>query len=145
MLCSPNCKGAFMMMKKEIGRRGQKNWIVPANPKYYDLEKAFSESESILWKQSSRMSVGDTVYLYVAAPVSAICYKCQAIEVDIPYDYDDGKIRMRHVMRLKLLERYAPTLFPFDKLKIYGIFAVRGPRSMPDSLLYVIENRSRET
>ena len=41
--------------------QGHQEWIVPANPKYYDLQKAFSEKEEIIWKQSSNIAVGDVV------------------------------------------------------------------------------------
>ena len=38
-------------------------------------------------------------------------------------------------MRIKLLKRYPPDRFPFEVLgKEYGIFAVRGPRGIPDTL-----------
>ena len=81
----------------------------------------------------------DRVFLYVAAPVSAILYQCQAVEVDIPYKYDDGKLHMSRVMKLKRLAEYAPDFLTWNKLKEYGVSAVRGPRSMPDSLLREIE------
>lgn len=116
-----------------------REWIVPANPKYYDLEKAFSGHEMIQWKQSNHILVGDMVYLYVAAPVSAILYKCKAVEVDIPYNYDDGKVHMSRVMKLQLLKKYNKESIGLNKLKEHGIFAVRGPRSMPSSLSNEIE------
>lgn len=125
--------------KGQEGGKKSRVWIVPANPKYYDLKKAFSQSETILWKQSSHISVEDRVFLYVAAPVSAILYQCQAVEVDIPYKYDDGKLHMSRVMKLKRLAEYAPDFLTWNKLKEYGVSAVRGPRSMPDSLLREIE------
>ena len=53
---------------------GGRTWLIPANPKYYDVEAAFAAQDTIRWKQSSRVAVGDTIYLYVAAPVSAILY-----------------------------------------------------------------------
>ena len=38
-------------------------------------------------------------------------------------------------MRIKLLKRYAPERFTYDVLgKEYGIFAVRGPRGIPENL-----------
>ena len=134
---------SFELTASRSGKRLQckKDWIVPANPKYYNLEKAFSEHDIILWKQSNHISVGDTVYLYITAPVSAICYKCEAVEVDIPYDYDDGNVHMNRVMRLKLLESFEPTQITFDRLKEHGIFAIRGPRKMPDSLINEMKRR----
>lgn len=114
-----------------------RNWIVPANPKYYDIEAAINETpeHTFLWKQSSHIAVGDIVYLYIAAPVSAIRYKCKAIEVGIPYPYADEHVRMSHVMRLQLLHTYNAKSVGMELLKAHGVYAVRGPRSMPDSLL----------
>lgn len=124
---------------KKTGYRRNTEWIVPANPKYYDLEKAFSESETILWKQSNNILVGDIVYLYVAAPVSAIRYKCRAVETDIPYEYDDGKVHMSRVMKIKLLHKFMGEELSFNMLKEYGIYAIRGPRSIPNTLSHKIQ------
>ncbi len=117
------------------------NWIVPANPKYYDIEAAIRENpeNTFLWKQSNSIAVGDMVYLYIAAPVSAIRCQCKAIEVDIPYQYADENLRMRHVMRLQLLKTYDAKPIGMELLKAHGVYAVRGPRSMPDSLIHEIE------
>lgn len=117
------------------------NWIVPANPKYYDIEAAINENaeHTFLWKQSNRIAVGDIIYLYITAPTSAIQYKCRAIEVDIPYKYTDKNVSMSHVMRLQLLKTYDAESFGLELLKTHGVCAVRGPRSMPDSLLHEIE------
>lgn len=117
------------------------NWIIPANLKYYDIENSINENakHTFLWKQSNHIAVGDTVYLYIAAPVSAIRYQCKAIEVDIPYEYADENVRMNHVMRLQLLRTYDEKPIGRELLKAHGVNAVRGPRSMPDSLIHEIE------
>lgn len=121
--------------KKKEKNRPPKEWIIPANPKFYDVEQAFEKAEIIDWKQSSSIKVGDTIFMYVAAPVSAILYKCKAVEVDIPYDYQDKNLTISTLMKIKLLRRYDPEQFTFDKLKEdYGIYAVRGPRGVPNSL-----------
>ena len=114
--------------------KGPREWLVPANPKYYDIEAAFRENRVIDWKQSSAVRVGDTVYLYVAAPVSAILYRCRAVEVDIPYRYADENVRMTKLMRIEKLEEYDRGRFTFEVLKRHGVFAVRGPRSVPERL-----------
>lgn len=115
-------------------RKSKSEWIIPANPKYYDLEKAFNENDIIMWKQSTNILVGDTVYLYVASPYSAIMYKCKVIKINIPYKYDDGNLRMSKVMKIKLLKKFNKTDYPFSKLQDYGIRAIRGPRYMPKEL-----------
>ena len=43
--------------------------------------------------------------------VSAVLYRCEATEVNIPYHYDDGNVHMNHVIRLKNLDQYNPS-FP---------------------------------
>ncbi len=126
--------------KKKTKIRPAKEWIVPANPKFYDIEHAFDEAEIIEWKQSSSIKAGDTVYLYVGAPVSAILYKCKAVETDIPYRYQDENLTISTVMRIKLLRRYDADAFPFGRLKEeYGIYAVRGPRGVPNSLSHALK------
>ena len=123
--------------KKKKKIRPPKEWIIPANPKFYDIEHAFDNEEIIDWKQSSSIRVGDTIYMYVAAPVSAILYKCKAVEVDIPYDYQDKNLTITTLMKIKLLRRYEPGQFTFDRLREeFGIYAVRGPRGVPNSLCH---------
>lgn len=123
--------------------RPSKEWIIPANPKYYDIVHAFDGQKEINWKQGAGIKKGDTVYLYVGAPVSAILYKCRVTETDIPYDYRDEKLTIRALMKIRLQKRFPDGRFTFELLKSkYGIYAVRGPRGIPHSLSEAL-NRSR--
>ncbi len=115
--------------------RPPKEWIIPANPKYYDIENAFDDADEIDWKQGAGIKTGDTVYMYVASPVSAILYKCKVTETDIPYKYSDENLTIKALMKIKLLKRYKPEKFTFEVLRDeYGIYAIRGPRGIPNSL-----------
>ena len=105
-------------------------WIVPANPKYYDVIKAFNDNDEIIWKQSSDIHVNDIVFLYVADPYSKIMYKCKAIEVKIPYEYKDKNVSMKYVMKIKLMKRLDSKNYTFEYLNKIGIKAVRGPRKI---------------
>ena len=118
----------------------KREWIVPANPKYFDLEKAFGKNRQILWKQKAGIVAGDTVYLYVGAPVSAIVYQCRVLETGLPYEYRDENLTIRRVMKIELQKRYDPAQFTFDTLKKYGIRAVRNARFMPGALSEAIKN-----
>ena len=106
-------------------------WIVPANPKYYDVINCFNDTDIIEWKQSSDIHIGDIVYIYVAAPYSAILYKCKALEVNIPYEYTDKNLSIKNILKVKLLKRYNGTEYTFAKLNKLGIKAIRGPRKVP--------------
>lgn len=112
----------------------QGEWIVPANPNYFDLIESFNNSSVVDWKQSNNILKGDIVYLYVARPYSAILYKCEAIETDIPYEYKDKNVSMKKIMKLKLLKKYDKDKFTLKKLNEYGIKSIRGPRGVSSRL-----------
>ena len=126
--------------KKKKKLRPAKEWIVPANPKFYDVEGAFFRSGVVDWKQGAGIRTGDTVFMYVAAPVSAILYRCKVTETDIPYRYADENLTITALMKLKLEKCYAPEEFPFERLrKEFNITAVRGPRGVPNSLSHALK------
>ena len=112
-----------------------KEWLIPSNPHYFDIVHAFDDTDVIAWKQGQGIKKGDTVFMYVGAPVSAILYQCKVTETDIPYTRKNPHINIDALMRIKLMKRYSPERFPFERLKSdYGIFAVRGPRGIPENL-----------
>lgn len=121
--------------KKKEKVRPPKEWIIPSNPKYYDIIHAFDDKKEIDWKQGAGIKKGDTVYMYVGAPVSAVLYKCKVTETNIPYKYQDKNLTISALMTIRLKKRYPADKFTFDVLKSeYGIYAVRGPRGIPNSL-----------
>ena len=127
--------GTTASKQKKQKIRPPKEWLVPANPKYYDIVHAFDNAGEIDWKQGRGIRRGDTVWIYVGAPVSAVLYKCRVTETDIPYDYSDRNLTITAVMKLQLQKRYEPNRFTLEKLKgEYGIYGVRGPRGVPYSL-----------
>ena len=105
-------------------------WIVPANPKYYDVINAFNDTDEIIWKQSSNINIGDIVYLYVAAPYSKIMYKCVSTEVNIPYNYIGKNVSINYAMKIKLLERMDGKNYTFEYLNSIGIKTIRGHRKI---------------
>ena len=127
------CATASQQTKKAI--RPAKEWLIPANPRYYDIEHAFDSVKEIDWKQGAGIKKGDVVFMYAGAPVSAILYKCTVEETDIPYQYRSKGLTITKLMRIRLTKKYKPTKFTFEKIKTdYGIFAVRGPRGIPKKL-----------
>lgn len=121
---------------------GSKSWLIPANPKHFDVIQAFTEKETLTWRQRTNIVVGDTVYLYLGAPYSAILYQCQVLETDLPHENANTTKRMR----IQRTATYEQTQFPLSKLKTYGVNAIRSVRSMPESLRNDLEKVSkRET
>ncbi|MBR2738705.1 MAG: MmcQ/YjbR family DNA-binding protein [Lachnospiraceae bacterium] len=114
---------------------GPREWLVPSNPKFFDVIGAFEAEEEIDWKQSSAVHVGDTVYLYVGAPVSAILYRCTATKVNIPFFHQDENLTIRKLMRIRREHVYAREEFPIARLRDeFEVRSVRGPRGVPAEL-----------
>ena len=121
--------------KKKEKHRPPKEWIIPSNPKYFDIVHAFDHVDEINWKQGAGIKKGDTVFMYVGAPVSAVLYQCKVMETDIPYEHGNKYITIKALMKIRLQKRYPADRFTFEVLKSeYGIDAVRGPRGIPNSL-----------
>lgn len=107
-------------------------WIVPANPKYFDVCNAFDEKDINLWKQSTNINVGDIVYIYVGAPISALMYRCEVLKTNIPYT--SKNVHMTHAMEVKVLNRFQKSDYPFSKIKSLGVPSIRGPRHISKEL-----------
>ena len=66
------------------------NWMIPCNPKYFDVFGAYSKLKTIDWNQSVKsIAVGDIVYIYVGKPVQAIMFKTRVIATGITCDEVD--------------------------------------------------------
>lgn len=121
-------------------REGRREWIYPANPKYFDLDHGFSVSDQLYWKQSSKVDIGDYVYIYYGMPFGSIRYLCEVTEKDIPNrGNDDGMIRMETLMRLRRLKFYDGNLVNRSVLRQFGFTNFRGPRYMSKELKEEIE------
>ena len=116
-------------------------WIVPANPKYYDVINAFNDTDIIFWKQSSKVKIGDIVYLYIADPYSCIMFKCKTIQSNIPFNYKDDNVSMSQLMNLKLEKKFSNGI-TFKELNKIGIKAIRGPRRIDKNLSEIIDKHN---
>lgn len=105
-------------------------WIIPANPKYYDINKAFLENDVIMWHQTPNMQINDVVYIYVTAPYQAIMYKCVIQKLNLNCDWDE-----RPQMELKLKEKYKEDKYNKEWLEKRGIKSVRGARRASKDLI----------
>lgn len=65
-----------------------RKWMIPANTKYFNLEDCFNKLGYVYWRQHYNFQTGDTIYIYVANPVSAIRYKCIVEGHDLPFSTD---------------------------------------------------------
>lgn len=115
-------------------------WLIPANPRYYDIMHAFNEpNELLLWKQSTKVRAGDPVFIYVTNPVKAVIFQCRAVQVNIPYHYRSKQVRLNQAMKLQLVKRYPANKYDFNFLKAHGIRYIRGPRKLSNQLAALLQ------
>lgn len=126
-----NCFNPFTIYPSDP----QRYWLTPANLKYYDIMHAFDHTNIIEWKQSTKVKVGDIVFLYVTQPYSAIIYQCQVLQVGIPYDYQTKGLRVKQVMKVRKIKTYPQKRFTLKKITPLGVKYVMGPRHVPQPLL----------
>ncbi|GAB3141704.1 HNH endonuclease [Marisediminicola antarctica] len=124
------------------------NWIVASNLNTFDSDAAFAVHPEIDWSEtaSAHIHVGDTVYLYGTAPVSALTHECRVVETGIPFDrvIDDrefwrkeGALLSRNTrswMRLRLVHTFSP-----DERGLLSLARLRdnGLRSAPQGRVRV--------
>lgn len=127
-------------------------WIIMCNLSYYDIEGAFQKFDIIQWKQSVNIEQGDTIYIYVGKPASAIKYKCRATKVNLTENtiddlefVKDGSVYKNYgrYMELQLLEKYNNELLGNEHLKDNGLKSVQGPSKVNEQLSqYIRESTS---
>ncbi len=111
---------------------GPKKWILPSNPRYYDVVSEWKGRKNVTWKQYPNIETGDEIYLYVGAPYSAILYHCLVTRAHQPSPWPEYSAER---LDLKILDRYDPSFLTLQKvLKPFGVTTVRGPRYMPAEL-----------
>ncbi|MEE1113992.1 MAG: MmcQ/YjbR family DNA-binding protein, partial [Eubacterium sp.] len=114
--------------KRSARPDGAKTWIIPANPKYYDIVGIFDSVDDTIWKQGKGIRTGDICYMYVAVPYSAILYKVRVTKAYAEKDFG------MDLMRVHIEERYDKKRCTLPDMKKFGVTTVRGPRFMPEDL-----------
>ncbi|MBF0787380.1 MULTISPECIES: MmcQ/YjbR family DNA-binding protein [unclassified Streptococcus] len=112
-------------------------WIIPANPKRYDIDTELRSKGKILWFQKSNIKVNDVVCIYMTAPIQSIRYLCCVTET---YILQGDK----EYMQLEVLRELTDAVFPLSQLKTLGVKAVRGPRLATQECCQALENILKE-
>lgn len=120
--------------------KGVTEWIISVNPKKYDVIGAFRALGKVDWKQSTNVSEGDIVYIYVSDSVQSIRFKCRANKVDIKVsDIDDKEFNVSgeydgnygRYMELEVLEEFSGSIFSRKSLENYGFKSSLRPIRVP--------------
>ncbi len=110
----------------------QQEWLIPANPNFYDHETSFEKNGVIDWKQTVNYNVGDIVYLYITKPDQRITTKTIVTKVNINLQdaiddsvfYKDPNFKKNATdkyVRLQRIEHYNNPRLRLDYLVKHGI------------------------
>ena len=125
-------------------------WIIPCNPKYYDIVAAFDNLDVIEWSQPTNTTVRDTVYIYIGEKYKSIMIKCEVVAADqhgnrstddYPYYKELAKDPGARYMRLKLVEKYPVGQYPLKELKENGLTSVQGRSKATVQLMKYLNDR----
>ena len=117
-------------------------WIVPANPNYFDLYRYLRLNSVREWSQPVNAKPGDIVYIYSAAPDSAIVFRTVVVESDLPNPHYPHSSRRKKMMRLKVVKRYPKELLTMKVLRTFGVRSMQGSKRVPLELKKVIDGLS---
>lgn len=105
-------------------------YIIPCNPKYYNVSGAMFNLKIVDWKQTNKnIEIGDIVYLYIGNPISEIKYKCKVNKVNLPScEIDDTKYvkngevfeRYGNYMEIEFLKEYPDGYCTIKKMRDIG-------------------------
>lgn len=126
--------------KSFVSESGPDYWVIPANPKFYDIDTEFATHEVIEWTHKGQIKKDDVVFIYITAPVQSLRYACRVIEVNVSEMTYLDKPRQDKYMHLKLIKQLDERKYSLDFLKSHDVKAVRGPRRLTKSLIDVLKS-----
>ncbi len=118
-------------------------WIIPGNPRAYNVVDAFHELKKINWKQSTNIAAGDIVYIYLSGDIRALRFKCRATKVNLEVpDINDQKFDVSgkydghegRYMELEMLEEFEGSEYTREELLNHGFQSPQGPMRMPSGV-----------
>lgn len=126
---------ALVGPKSFKAEEGPDYWLIPANPKYYDIDAEFAASDTIHWTQKAQIKKGDWVFIYMTSPIQAVRYACQVLASNLPNEGYRNRSDIKELMTIKRVKTFEDQEFPLPVLKESGVKAVRGPRRMTKKLI----------
>lgn len=121
-------------------QKASNEWIVPANPNYFNLYSYLRMNSVRDWSQPVNAKPGDIVYIYSSAPDSAIVFKTIVVESDLPNPYYPASSKRKKSMRLKVVKRYPKELLTMKVLRTFGVRSMQGSKHVPLELKKVIDS-----
>ena len=100
-------------------------YLLPSNPKIYDVKKGFEEGEGYLnWPARKRLQEGDRVFIYSSIPFKGIAFSATVIVVD-EAETNEDYFKSYHLTLLRLDKEFKQGEFTLDEALAHGLKTVR--------------------
>ena len=106
-------------------------WIIPANPKYYDVITPFRTQGYEYWPRINGIDLNENVYIYITKPVGALLFKTVVEDFSLHF-LPDGTAY--DSMKLKLVHEFSREEYSMDILEAYGVRSIRSGSHIPVAL-----------
>lgn len=126
-----------MSPKTVVNANGPNYWIIPANPKHYNIDAALAKSSELSWRHKASIAAGDWVLIYMTSPIQAVRYICQVIAI-FPSENTSQKSSS---MQLSLVTTLSDKQLPLALLQEKEVKAVRGPRRATQALVDYLQEQ----
>ncbi|HFU4055914.1 TPA: MmcQ/YjbR family DNA-binding protein [Streptococcus suis] len=130
--------------KSYKAEQGPDYWVIPANPKVYDIDTEFVENKVVYWPQKSTIQAGDIVAIYVTAPVQAIRYVCRVLGANLENHGQSDIPTDKKVMQVELIAQFSDDVLPRARMMDLGVRAVRGPRRLTKEVIQVLTSEVKK-
>ncbi|HFI0934273.1 TPA: MmcQ/YjbR family DNA-binding protein [Streptococcus suis] len=124
--------------------QGPDYWVIPANPKVYDIDTEFTENKVVYWPQKSTIQAGDIVAIYVTAPVQAIRYVCRVLGANLENHRESDILTEKKLMQVELIAQFSDDVLPRARMMDLGVKAVRGPRRLTKEAIEYLKCQLKE-
>lgn len=124
--------------------QGLDYWVIPANPKVYDIDTEFAENKIVFWPQKSTIQAGDIVAIYVTAPVQAIRFICRCLAANLANQGESDIPTEKRLMKVELLAQLPDDILPRQRMMALGVKAVRGPRRLTKEAIEYLKCQLKE-
>ncbi|MFI3124699.1 MmcQ/YjbR family DNA-binding protein [Streptococcus suis] len=130
--------------KSYKAEQGPDYWVIPANPKVYDIDTEFAENKVVYWPQKSTIQAGDIVAIYVTAPVQAIRFICRCLAANLANQGESDIPTEKRLMKVELLAQLPDDILPRQRMMALGVKAVRGPRRLTKEAIEYLKCQLKE-
>ncbi len=118
-------------------------YLVPSNPKIYDVARGFEEGNGYLeWPTKQKTHSGDVVFIYSAVPFKGLAYRCSIVEASPARVHKYGMDC--YLALLHLEETYEKGYLPLEELMEHGLRTVRFTHKVKEDFArYVLSKSSK--